>query len=132
MVLIHITHCLEMRFRANLPLLNFLESPLVFFQEVNVVVVHHIVDSLLLVFQVVIRPSILLESAFHALHHTRVGVYTAFVKFPAITLLRIPQKIGIILLRFESRSLLFVHILDELLPSLQIPDSFICFLFFAS
>ena len=93
---------------------------------------NHIIDSLLLGLQVRVRPSILLESALHTLHDTRLRVYTAFIKSVAIILLRFLQKHHIASLRVESGTLLVIHLLDELLPSLQVPDSFVCFLFLTS
>ena len=99
-----------MRFCTHLCVLDTLELSLLFFQEYKVIGVDLIIDSILLIFNIVVISSIRLECSFHTLHNTRLGVNTILVEFSSIIFLCVMLEIAQVLHLIESHALLVIHI----------------------
>ena len=109
-LLVQVTHGVEVRFCPHLRVLDTLEFPLIFFQELYVIGVNHIIDSTLLVLNIVISSSIRLERAFHALHNARLGVNTVVVEFSSVMFLCVVLEVAQVRHLGESGALLVIHI----------------------
>ena len=80
MLSIHIARCVKMRFCSHLRLLYLLELSLPLFQEIEIVAAYHFVDTHLFIFYVIVRPSLRLKSAFHALLNSILRMLSALVE----------------------------------------------------
>lgn len=114
---------MEMRFGTNLCVLYGLELSLLFFQKLNVIDVHLIVDSVLLILYVIVHSSIPLECAFHTLHNSCLRVHAILIELPPVVLFRVMQEIRMVPLFRESIGFLVVHFRNKLLPTLQVLDA---------
>lgn len=106
-------------------LLDLLELPLPISQETAVVDAEHVVDLLLLILYVVVRPFLLLECALHALHNSMLRVPPTLVESHPISHFRFVLVVPQFLQVAEVRGLCIVDVVHELLPPLQVPDAFV-------
>ena len=89
---------------------------------------NHIIDSVLLIFNVVVGSSVALECSLHALHNTSLGVDTVIIEFSSVIFLCFILKVTQVLHLVEAGALLVVHVRYEFLPSLQVSDALVRFL----
>lgn len=82
--------------------------------------VHHFINVILLPFHVVVVIPVLHKCALHAAHNAILRADPLLGEPPAIVLFRIVKLVLHITLYCEAHRLLFVHILHELLPVLQV------------
>lgn len=122
---IQITHRVEVRLCTHLRLLNFLEFMLPFPQSVHVVAVDHFVDTHLLVFNVVVSPSLCLKCPLHAGNKPILGVDAPLVEFASVVDFGLEILVAQILEVAEVPCLVLVDFLHELLPPLQVFDAFV-------
>ena len=107
---IHISNCVEMRFCTSLIILHSLKLSLLFFQESDIICMNHLIDSICLIFEIIVHISITLKCSLHALHNSGLRMNSVLVKFSSVVLFSFQQEVHMILLFREAMSLLVIHI----------------------
>lgn len=109
-LLVHVAHSVEVGLGTHLVILDILELSLFFLQELNIILVHLVINSIRLIFDIVVGTSVTLESAFHTLHNACLRMDTVIVELPSVVFLGISLKVSQVTHLIKTVALLIVHI----------------------
>ena len=95
---------------THLIILDILELSLFFLQELNIILVHLVINSIRLIFDVVVGASVILECAFHTLHNACLRMHAIVVELPSVVFLGVILKVPQVTHLVKTVALLIVHI----------------------